>query len=149
MKPLSLVLIKPDAIARGVQDKLMLELLFHGYQIVKRRDIVVTQAKILAHYQEVIERLANIPFPVYFATEFVGKEIIALAVTHDNPDFIEELRVFLGAPDPTVAAPHTIRARFGDDSFEKARKEGRIARNLMHVSDSPESAKQELSIWFD
>ncbi len=149
MKPLSLVLIKPDAIARGVQDKLMLELLFHGYQIVKRRDIVVTKEKILAHYQEVIERLANIPFPVYFATEFVGKEIIALAVTHDNPDFIEELRVFLGAPDPTVAAPHTIRARFGDDSFEKARKEGRIARNLMHVSDSPESAKQELAIWFD
>jgi len=149
MKPLSLVLIKPDAIERGLQDKLMLELLFHGYQIVQRRDIIVTQAKILAHYQEVMDRLANIPFSVYFVNEFVGKEIIALAVTHENPEFIEALRVFLGAPDPTVAAPHTIRARFGNDSFEQARKEGRIARNLMHVSDSEASARQELAIWFD
>jgi nucleoside-diphosphate kinase len=145
----TLVLIKPDAIQRGLKQTMIDTLLSQGVQIARQRDIIVTKEQILAHYADVIERLDQVPFADYVTREFVGQSITVLEVTSDSLNLIRDIRTFLGATDPVKAEPGTIRAMYGNDSFAQAQQEQRITRNLLHASDSEDAATQELALWFD
>jgi nucleoside-diphosphate kinase len=145
----TLVLIKPDAIQRGLKQTMIDALLSQGVQIARQRDIIVTKEQILAHYADVIERLDQVPFADYVTREFVGQSITALEVTSDSLNLIRDIRTFLGATDPVKADPGTIREMYGNDSFAQAQQEQRITRNLLHASDSQDAATQELALWFE
>lgn len=76
---------------------------------------------------------------------FTGKPVI-IAI-YEGEGIVQEIRRRVGNTDPSKADPASIRARYSDDSFEKAAAEGRIVRNVLHASDSPEEAWREISAW--
>ena len=65
---------------------------------------------------------------------------------HDS--IISDIRQIVGATDPSKAEKGTIRGDLGDDSFERCANENRSCYNLIHASDSLETAKKETTVWF-
>ncbi len=144
----SLILIKPDAMQRGLKKSLILDFMNQGYLITRERELVVTKELILAHYDDVIRNNPSIPLAEMFLKEYVGQTITALELSSSNPNFIQDVRTYLGATDPAKADPQSLRGRYGEDSMAKAMEERRTVKNLLHASDSAEAAERELKLWF-
>lgn len=128
----TLVLLKPDAVARGLTGQILARYEAKGLTILAlhRRDVVEGVAA--QHYQEHLGR------PYYSALiEFITSgPVVALVLEGERA--IEIVRLMNGATDAGVAAPGTIR---GDYSLY-------FQRNIVHASDSPENAAREIALWF-
>ncbi|RHW28654.1 nucleoside-diphosphate kinase [Nocardioides immobilis] len=128
----TLVLIKPDAVRRGLVGNVLARFEAKGLTIValEQRLIDATQAD--AHYHEHVEKGFYPPL-----RDFVTSgPLVALVLEGDEA--IEVVRAINGATDGRKAAPGTIR---GDLSLSNR-------ENLVHGSDSPESAEREIALWF-
>lgn len=132
MSERTLVLIKPDAVARGLVGEILSRYERKGLAIVavELRTIDTTLSD--AHYAEHIDR----PFYPSLREFITSGPLVAAVVEGDQA--IDVVRQMNGATDSRAAAPGTIR---GDLSLSKT-------QNLVHASDSPDSAKRELSLWF-
>ena len=128
----TLVLIKPDAMQRGLAGDIISRLERRGLKIVAIRMLKVSRALAKQHYAEHEGK----PF---FAglVEYIASSPIIAAVFEGN-GAIKATRQTMGATNPLEAATGSIRADFG---LEKG-------RNLTHASDSPASAKREISLFF-
>ena len=128
----TLVLIKPDAMQRGLAGDIMSRLERRGLKIVAIRMLKVSRALAKQHYAEHDGK----PF---FAglVEYIASSPIVAAVFEGN-GAIKATRQTMGATNPLEAATGSIRADFG---LEKG-------RNLTHASDSLASAKREISLFF-
>ncbi|MEG0239939.1 nucleoside-diphosphate kinase [Anaerorhabdus sp.] len=144
----SYVMFKPDCLQRELVDELKKVIEENGFTIVKSKEVLVDEERILKHYEEVIERLNSDSFKQSIINAFVGKKVIAMEITNNSGDCIEKFRALLGPTDPAKASPQTIRGKYGNDSMEKSKAEGRMLNNLVHASDSEENAQKELELWF-
>ncbi|SJZ50761.1 nucleoside-diphosphate kinase [Anaerorhabdus furcosa] len=145
----SYVMFKPDCIERDLSDELVKTIEENGFIIEKSKEVLVDEDRILQHYAEVIERLNSESFKQSILNAFVGKKVIAMQITNNTGDCIAKFRELLGPTDPAKAAPTTIRGKYGNDSMEKSKAEGRMLNNLVHASDSEENAEKELMLWFN
>ena len=141
------ILIKPDAIKRNLVDEIIKKFHENDFMITQSKIVKVTEEKIIAHYQEVIDRL-NLPYFKDAILKFFKDQEVIIAEISSEQQTIARVRELIGATDPSKAEPHTIRGMFGIDSFELATKEERMIENLIHASDSIESAVRELNLWF-
>lgn len=133
----TLVLLKPDAVARNLIGEILSRCERKGYVVRDVRRLAASQAQLAAHYQEHFGKHFYEPL-----IEFMSSgDIVAVRLEGDR--VIEGFRSLAGATDPTVAAPGTIRGDLGRDWGLK------VQQNLVHGSDSVESAARELQIWFD
>jgi nucleoside-diphosphate kinase len=128
----TLVLIKPDGVRRGVVGDVISRLERKGLAIVALELRTLTRETAEEHYGEHRER----PFFGELVDFITGGPLVALVV--EGPRAIEAFRTLAGATDPVKAAPGTIR---GDLALE-------IGENVVHGSDSPESAKREIELFF-
>ena len=71
-----------------------------------------------------------------------------VAMIVEGNDSIAAVRKLAGATSPDRAEPTTIRGMYSKDSYEIADKEARAVRNVVHASDSVDSAEKEISVWF-
>ena len=128
----TLVLIKPDAMQRGLAGEILGRLESRGLTVRAAKLVQVDRSLAEEHYAEHREK----PF---FA-ELVGFITSAptLALVAEGESAISVVRATMGATNPTDAAPGTIR---GDLALA-------MPDNLVHGSDSPESARRELALWF-
>ena len=129
----TLVLIKPDAVARGLVGAVLSRYETKGLRIVAMEHRSIDAEMADAHYAEHVERDFYPPLRT-----FVTSGPLVAAVL-EGDEAIEVVRALNGATDGRKAAPGTIR---GDLSLSNR-------ENLVHGSDSPESAARELGIWFD
>ena len=132
----TLVLVKPDGVARGLVGLVLGRIEAKGYRLVAL-DLRVPDVSLLsAHYAE----HAGKPFfePL---VSFMSSGPVAAAVVEGNR-VIEAWRSLAGATEPTVAAPGTIRGDLGRDWGLS------VTQNIVHGSDSPESAAREIALWF-
>ena len=132
----TLVLVKPDGVARGLCGQILARIEGKGYAIAAI-DLRVPTVELLArHYAE----HAGKPFygPL---VEFMSSGPV-LAIVAEGQRVIEGFRALAGATDPTAAPPGTIRGDLGRDWGLK------VQQNLVHGSDSPESAAREIGLWF-
>src|SRR3972149_3881629 len=128
----TLVLIKPDAMQRGLAGEIIARLERRGLRIVALRLFQMDQALAARHYAEHIEK------PFYrILVDFITACPIIAAV-FEGPNAVEIGRATMGATDPRQAAPGTIR---GDSGLN-------ITQNLIHGSDSPQSAQREITLFF-
>ena len=142
------ILIKPDAMKRKLKEDILNRFKEAGVLVHQSKLVKVTEVKIIAHYQEVIDRL-NLPyFKQAIINCFKDQEVLIAEVVSES-NTIVKVRELIGATDPSKADPHTIRGMFGIDSFDRASKEERMIENLIHASDSIESAAYELNLWFE
>ncbi len=132
----TLVLVKPDGVERGLTGQILARIEAKGYKIVELKLVQATRDILEKHYEEHQGKPFFEPL-----VEFMGSGPVVAAVVEGNR-VIEGFRSLAGSTEPTTAPPGTIRGDLGRDWGEKVQK------NLVHGSDSPESADLEIGIWF-
>lgn len=129
----TLVLVKPDAMQRGLAGEIVSRLERRGLRIAAMRMLRVDRELASHHYAEHTQK------PFYgMLVDFITSSPIIAAV-FEGPNAVETVRSTMGATDPRAAAPGTIR---GDYALY-------ITQNLIHGSDSLESARREIELFFD
>ena len=132
MSERTLVLLKPDTVRRGLVGEVMSRFEAKGLSIVRMELRTIDGEVADQHYAEHVERDFYPPL-----RDFVtGGPLVAMVLEGDEA--IEVVRALNGATDGRKAAPGTIR---GDLSLSNR-------ENLVHGSDSPESAAREIALWF-
>jgi nucleoside-diphosphate kinase len=132
----TLILIKPDGVARNLTGEVLRRVEAKGYRIAALQ-MRHADAELLAqHYAE----HAGKPFYQPLVDFMLSGPIVAAVAEGDR--VIEGFRALAGATDPTAATPGTIRGDLGRDWGESVQK------NVVHGSDSPESAEREIGLWF-
>lgn len=132
----TLVLVKPDGVARGLTGEILRRIEAKGYVIVDLKMISASQELLHAHYEEHQGK----PFFEPLVEFMLSGPVVAIRLSGNR--VIEGFRSLAGTTDPTTAAPGTIRGDLGRDWGLK------VAQNLVHGSDSPESSARELALWF-
>jgi nucleoside-diphosphate kinase len=143
----TLILLKPDALQRRLDQAILDIFLSYGFSIVYQKHIKVNKDIILRHYEEVIHRLKLDYLPQAIVSEFENTQVKLLILEHLSQDAISLGREVIGATDPAKAQPHTIRGKFAQDTLAKSIQEKRMLRNLIHASDSMEAVKRECELW--
>jgi nucleoside-diphosphate kinase len=133
----TLVLVKPDGVARGLVGEVISRIESKGYTISALRMLQADRALLEKHYAEHQGK----PFFEPLVEFMMSGPIVALVAEGNR--VIEGFRSLAGVTDPTVAAPGTIRGDLARDQGTK------VVQNIVHGSDSPESAAREISIFFE
>ena len=128
----TLILIKPDGVARGLIGEVVGRIERKGWRIERMELRTLDRATAEQHYAEHTER----PFFGELVTFITSAPLVAMKVSGEGA--IAGMRTLMGATDPLVAAPGSIR---GDLATV-------IGENIVHGSDGPESAVRELGIFF-
>jgi nucleoside-diphosphate kinase len=132
----SLVLVKPDGVRRGLTGEVIRRIEAKGYTLAALELRSATPELLAAHYAEHEGK----PFYQPLVDFMLSGPVAAIVIEGER--CIEGFRSLGGATDPTVAAPGTIRGDLGRD-WGLA-----VQQNIVHGSDSPESAEREIAIWF-
>ena len=133
----TLVLVKPDGVARGLVGEVIARIEAKGYTIAAMRMLQADRALLEKHYAEHQGK----PFFEPLVEFMMSGPIIAIVAQGNR--VIEGFRSLAGVTDPTVAAPGTIRGDLARDQGTK------VVQNIVHGSDSPESAAREIAIFFE
>ncbi len=132
MSERTLVLVKPDGVRRGLIGEVIGRLERRGLAVVALELRTLTRQTAEAHYAE----HAGKPFFGELVDFITGGPLVALVA--EGPRAVAATRALMGATDPVASAPGSIR---GDYALE-------IGENIVHGSDSPESAAREIGIFF-
>lgn len=132
----TLVLIKPDGVKRNLIGEIISRLEAKGYTVADLKKFTPSLELLHAHYAEHEGK----PFFEPLVEFMSSGDVVAIKL--EGHRVIEGFRSLAGGTDPTVAAPGTIRGDLGRDWGLK------VQQNLVHGSDSEESAARELSLWF-
>lgn len=128
----TLILVKPDGVKRGLVGEIVGRFERKGLQLRGLKMLTFTDALAESHYAEHVEK----PFFPELKTFITSGPVVAMVIEGDEA--VGLCRTMMGATKFTDAAPGTIR---GDYAFS-------FTENLVHGSDSPESAKREIGIFF-
>jgi len=128
----TLILIKPDAFARGLTGEITARFERKGLTIAALRGMTVSRELAQVHYAEHAER----PFFGELVDFITSGPIVAMVL--GGSEAVQAARQVIGATNPLEAAPGSIR---GDYALE-------VGRNMVHGSDSPSSAEREIALFF-
>ena len=132
----TLVLVKPDGVTRGLTGEILARIEAKGYETRRHPQVEPERALLAEHYAEHEGK----PFYEPLLEFMMSGTSVAIRLAGNR--VIEGFRSLAGTTDPTTAAPGTIRGDLGRDWGLD------VQQNLVHGSDSPESAARELDIWF-
>ena len=132
----TLVLVKPDGVRRNLTGEVLRRVEAKGYTLVALQLRTADRELLAGHYAEHEGK----PFYEPLVEFMLSGPVVAAVV--EGHRVIEGFRVLAGTTDPTTAAPGTVRGDLGRD-WGLA-----VQQNLVHGSDSPESAAREISLWF-
>lgn len=150
MKQSTFIMFKPDTIERNLTQELLSIFKNHGYKVERSKEVLVDEKLILKHYEDVIKAVNADYFKKAILKVFIGKKVWVYELSKDtDQDVIHQVRELVGATDPLLADPDSIRGCYGNDSKAAAIREKRMLMNLIHASDSKESAEKEMKLWFD
>ena len=128
----TLVLVKPDGVQRGLVGKIISRLENKGFRLAALKLMNVSRKLAEEHYGEHVDK----PFFGNLVRFITSSPIVAMAIEGENA--VQVVRTTIGLTNPQEAAPGTIRGDFGLT----------IGMNLIHGSDSGESAVRELDLFF-
>ncbi len=127
------IMLKPDGVQRGLIGEVISRFERRGLRLVAAKLMSVDEATAKAHYAEHKER----PFFGELVSFITSSPVFAMVWQGENA--ISVARTMMGKTNPSESAPGTIRGDFGLS----------IGMNIIHGSDSSESADREISLWFD
>jgi nucleoside-diphosphate kinase len=128
----TLILVKPDAFERGLTGEILARFERKGLKIAALKQMTVERAQAEEHYAEHAER----PFFGELVEFITGGPLVALVL--EGHEAVKAARLVIGATNPVEAAPGSIRGAYGLE----------VGKNLVHGSDSDESAEREIGIFF-
>lgn len=132
----TLILVKPDGVKRGLVGEVIARVERKGYKITNLRMLTVDRNLLAKHYAEHEGKPFYEPLMEFMASGPI------VAMVAEGERVIEGFRKLAGATDPTTAEPGTIRGDLARDQGTK------VVQNIVHGSDSPESASREIKIFF-
>jgi nucleoside-diphosphate kinase len=132
----TLILVKPDGVARSLVGEVVSRVENKGYKIVGLKIMTPTREILAKHYAEHEGK----PFYEPLLEFMLSGPIVAMIAEGNR--VIEGFRKLAGTTDPTTAEPGTIRGDLARDQGTK------VVQNIVHGSDSPESAAREIAIFF-
>jgi len=128
----TLVLVKPDAVQRGLIGEVIARLEKRGLKLVGAKFLLVSRSLAEQHYAVHKGK----PFYEGLVTYITSAPVMAMV--WEGPNAVAAVRQTMGATRPTEAAPGTLRHDFALT----------IGRNLTHGSDTPENGEKEVALWF-
>jgi nucleoside-diphosphate kinase len=128
----TLILIKPDAFARGLTGEIIARFERKGLRIVALRHTILDEGTATRHYAEHEGK----PFFGELVSFITSGPLVAMVL--EGTEAVRAARQVIGATNPLEAAPGSIR---GDFALE-------VGQNMVHGSDSPESAGREAALFF-
>jgi len=126
------IMIKPDGVNRGLMGEVIGRIENKGFKITSAKLLIPTRELVEKHYEEHKEK----PFFEELINNIVDKNVMAMIVEGDS--VIDVLRLMIGHRDPKVALPGTIRGDFANN----------LTENIVHGSDSLDSSRREIQLWF-
>ncbi len=128
----TLILLKPDAVTRGLAGEIIARFEKKGFRIAALRMLRITPELARRHYAEHVEK------PFYPGLEAFITEGPSIALILEGDGVIASVRLLVGPTNGLIAPAGTVRGDFATST----------QRNLVHASDSPESAKREIDVFF-
>jgi len=163
----TLVLLKPDAVARGIIGDILSRFEKVGLKIVAMKMLFATQNQLEEHYSKddewLIERgkgiIKNKGYPKDYDPKKAGKEIVdglmgdlkicpIIAMILQGHNAVKVVRKICGPTNIEEAQPGTIRGDYAHDTIALANKCNRPVITIIHASGAVDEAKQEIKIWF-
>jgi nucleoside-diphosphate kinase len=133
----TLILVKPDGVKRGLVGEVIARVERKGYKIKNLRMLTADRNLLAKHYAEHEGKPFYEPLMEFMASGPI------VAMVAEGERVIEGFRKLAGATDPTIAEPGTIRGDLARDQGTK------VVQNIVHGSDSPETANREIKIFFN
>ncbi|MEI6288302.1 MAG: nucleoside-diphosphate kinase [bacterium] len=143
----TLVLLKPDAVKRGLMGEIITRFEKAGLKVVAMRLAWADEKKALAHYTEDIAIRRGQHVRDYL-TEFITSGPV-LAMVIEGIDAIENVRLMVGSTEPKSALPGTIRGDYSHVSYRHADEQKKVVKNLIHASSDKADADREIYVWFN
>lgn len=126
------VMVKPDGVSRGLVGEVVRRIEAKGYTIVEMKLFTIDEELARTHYSEHEDK----PFFADLVSFITSGPVVAMVV--QGPDAVPGMRQVMGATDPLQAVPGSLRGDFATE----------ITQNIVHGSDSPESASREVGLFF-
>ncbi|MFA6131875.1 MAG: nucleoside-diphosphate kinase [Patescibacteria group bacterium] len=142
----SLVLLKPDALERGIIGEIITRFERVGAKIVGMKLLVSEKDTASKHYTEDLARRRGEKVRELMINMLTSGPIVAIVV--EGVEMVEVTRKMVGTTEPKSAAPGTIRGDYAHVSFAHADERGIGVFNMVHASGSPEEAETEIAVWF-
>ncbi len=139
----TLVLLKPDAVQRGLIGSITERFENVGLKIIGIKMVWVDKEFAKKHYMDHVGK------KFYKVLEDFITEGPVVAMVVQGVSAIEVVRKIVGSTEPKVAQPGTIRGDYAHHSYSFADKRESAVRNLIHASDSEKTAEREIGLWFD
>lgn len=172
LKQRTLVVFKPDVLQRQIVGEILSRFERKGFKIVGMKMVWPTEELAGKHYAASVEQLTGMGNKTIAIAKEKGETLSetdpmkigakirdwniqylaggpVIAFVFQGPHIIEIMRKMIGSTSPLVADVGTIRADYSPDSIPLANWQERTTRNMIHASDSEESANREIYLWFN
>lgn len=126
------IMVKPDGVRRRLVGEVISRIEAKGYELREAKLFTIGETLAKKHYAEHAEK----PFFAELVSFITSGPVVAMVV--EGPDAVAGMRQIMGATNPLDAAPGSIRGDFASV----------ITENIVHGSDSPESAEREINLFF-
>lgn len=141
----SLVLLKPDAVARGLAGRVITRFEDAALKIVGMKMKLMDAEFTRKHYFDLEERAGS---EIYNCTADFMQSGPVIALALEGVDAVAKVRKIIGSTFPDQAAPGTIRGDFAHQTKASSEVTGKAVMNLVHASGNSEEAKYEVELWF-
>ncbi|MDD3301534.1 MAG: nucleoside-diphosphate kinase [Patescibacteria group bacterium] len=170
-KERTLVILKPDAIQRGLVGDLLKRFENTGLKLIAMKMMVPKEELVWKHYnkdeawfqskgEKLVENLKAAGLPIEKEAIEYGREIIGALVKFmtaspvipmvwEGNQSVAIIKKIVGSTEPATSAVGTIRGDYTLDSYEISNLDGRAVRNLVHCTDDPSESEREISLWFN
>jgi nucleoside-diphosphate kinase len=135
----TLIILKPDAVERNLEEKIVKRYKDAGLEIVARKELTASTELLRNHYS------AHVQKPFYPNLEKFMSSGHVVAMVFKGESAISVARKVTGATNPSEADPGTVRADFRDKNLQG---EDAITKNMVHASATKEEAEKEIRLWF-
>jgi len=142
----TLVLIKPDGVARGLTGEIIQRFEQRGLKLIALKLVQVNMDHAKQHYTDDITKRRGEKIRTQLLTFLTEGPVVAMIV--EGVDAIENIRKLAGATESKSALPGTIRGDFTHVSYAHADEKEIPVRNVIHASADENDAKHEVALWF-
>lgn len=140
------MLLKPDAIHRGIVGDIIHRFERVGAKMVGLKMLVSDKDAAMSHYTEDLAKRRGEHVRKMMIERLTSGPIVA--IVYEGIEIVEVVRKLVGTTEPKAALPGTIRGDFSHDSFDYSDAKKSALLNLIHASSSPEEAEVEIAVWF-
>ncbi len=144
----TLIIFKPDAVARGIVGEITTRFERVGFKIVAVKMLQPGYEHYFEHYEGIGTLKTRKGEEIFESQLAAMQEGPVVAMVLEGIEAIETVRKMVGATEPKSALPGTIRGDYAHVTFGRAASTGKSVANIIHASASPEEAKREIAHWF-